>query len=568
MTFSFVDCLKKNIQYICVLALITIVAYAFSLNNKFVWDDEQFIYNNAYVQNFEVKQIFTENTIAGAGESSTYYRPLTTLSFAIDHAIWGLSPFGFHLTNTLLHLGAGLLLFFYLRLLRFSKTASLAITSIFLVHPLQTEAVVYANSRGDSMYAFWALVSLLSFALLLTQKYPKLTIYDFSIQFGKKALFTLTILGYSFAIFGKEIGIATLGLIALTYLFLSVQKSSITQIKTQLKNKMSIAVIVSSGLTALIYLFFRSRIISIPTTLNNFFVGTAYGESVYVRLHTFTQAIWIYFKLLLFPYPLHMERTLPVLEQPFSIWLFAIILLFIFLIAIAILEFRKNKTAYIAFGTLWFFSLLVPVSGIIPINGFIYEHWLYLPIVGFCIAVYGLVLTFMPKQFVNKSKNNLKYLFGILVTIYIFLTIRQNYIWGNPIRFYTHTLQFSQSARLHNNLAMSYAENNQYTQAIDQYNKAIILGDFYPQTHHNLANTYLAIGDIEKAKYEFMTAIQMNTEFFPSYIPLAKIFIAQKDYENAISLLTKLIDKSADNPQFKNELQRTVDQLQKEMKQQ
>lgn len=568
MQVSIFPTLKRNIKYLLALSGITIAAYFFSLNNAFLWDDEQFIYNNAYVKNFQIKKIFTENTIAGAGESSTYYRPLTTLSFATDHAIWGYNPLGFHLTNTLFHLLAGLLIFFYLRTLQFSKTASLVISSIFLIHPIQTEAVVYANSRGDSMYVFWAMVSLTSFALLLKKRIPTITIYDFSIKLKKEILIIFTVFGYLLAILGKEIGIATLGLIILTFLYVFIKNNNLIKIKELFKNKIAIITIFTSCIAALTYLFIRSRILAISTTQNNFFAGTTYGESLFVRLHTFTQAIWIYFKLLLFPYPLHMERTLPVLDQPFSIWLFATVLLFIFIIICSILELKKNNTVYIAFGSLWFFAMLIPVSGIIPINGFIYEHWLYMPIVGFCISIYGFIFTLIPKKYLDKFKYILKKFLAILFFIYIFLTIKQNYIWGDPIRFYTHTLNYSQSARLHNNLAMAYAENGQYTQAINQYNKAIMLGDFYPQTHHNLANTYLAINEIDKAKLEFMTALQMNANFFPSYIPLAKIFITQKDYDNAISLLAKLIDKSNDNPQFQNELQQVIKQLQNEMKQQ
>ena len=117
MHFSLINTLKNNSKYILLLVVLTIVSYASSLNNAFVWDDEQFIYNNNYVKQFVVSKLWTENTIAGAGQTSTYYRPLTTFSFAVDHAIWGLNPFGFHLTNTLLHMGAGILLSALLALL-------------------------------------------------------------------------------------------------------------------------------------------------------------------------------------------------------------------------------------------------------------------------------------------------------------------------------------------------------------------------------------------------------------------------------------------------------------------
>ncbi|GIK84267.1 MAG: membrane protein [Patescibacteria group bacterium] len=555
MTFSLVAAIKKNLNFIAILLVITVIGYIFSLSNSFVWDDEQFIYNNEYVKNFQIKKILTENTVAGAGETSTYYRPLTTLSFAFDHAIWGLNPFGFHLTNTLLHLGTGLFLFFYLRILRFSRITSLVISSIFLIHPLQTEAVVYANSRGDSMYSFWAMLSLLSYALLLIKKYPKIIIYDLELTYGKIALFCTTIFGYAFAILSKEIGIATLGLLAISLLFVNIQNKKVsfkTVLQKTLENKLATVTVLTTILIACLYLFFRTSIIAIPTTQNQFFAGTSYGESMYVRLHTFTQAIWTYFGLIIVPYPLHMERTLAILEQPVSTYLIATIVLCISLGFFSVLEYKKSKTIYIAFGTMWFFSMLVPVSGIIPVNGFIYEHWLYLPIIGFCIALYGLFNTVTPRKYIDPLKNVLQGILILILFLYSILTIRQNYIWGDPIRFYNYTLQFSQSARLHNNLAMAYAENGDYQNAIEQYTKAIALGDYYPQSHHNLGNTYLAIGEVELAKKEFSTAIRMNENFMPSYIPLIKIFLQEQSYENAITLVDKLIATSPQNIELQN----------------
>ena len=88
-------------KLVLILIGATFLAYFSSFSNPFIWDDEQFITSNAYVRNFDIGKIFTTNTVAGAGVQSNYYRPLTTLSFAVDTAIWGSNPFGFHLTNLL-----------------------------------------------------------------------------------------------------------------------------------------------------------------------------------------------------------------------------------------------------------------------------------------------------------------------------------------------------------------------------------------------------------------------------------------------------------------------------------
>lgn len=549
MTFSLTEKIKNNLQYIVLLVLLTLVAYGTSLNNQFIWDDEQFIYSNNYVKQFDIKKIFTENTIAGAGQISTYYRPLTSFSFAVDHAIWGLNPFGFHLTNTLLHLGAGILLFLYLTTLGFSKKISIIIAGIFIVHPIQTEAVVYANSRGDSMYVFWAMISLISFALLLKNKIPKITIYDFELKLSKQHLFGITLFAYLLSILGKEIGIATVGLLYLTYVFVHSHSIFSTQLR-HLVNKqhiLSTLVLPFSAITAISYLFLRTKFINIASTQENYFIGTSYGESLYVRLHTFTKALFTYFQLLIFPYPLHMERTLEIIENPVSIYLIGILLLFILLMVLTIKEYKKHKSVYIAFGSLWFLGMLIPVSGIIPINGLIYEHWLYMPIIGFLIAVYGVKNTVLTKRVNTKFTQILQNSIPILFFVYIALTIRQNYIWKNPIRFYSYTLQFNETARLRNNLAMAHAEASNYSLAIENYQRAIEVGDFYPNTHHNLANAYVAIGATDLAIESYKNAIKMNKNFMPAYIPLIQILLQQKDYENAAYLVKYILEINPNN---------------------
>jgi len=55
-----------------------------------------------------------------------------------------------------------------------------------------------------------------------------------------------------------------------------------------------------------------------------------------------------------------------------------------------VIFFRRRPE--IPFGLLWFFVGMVPVSNIfVPVSGLIYEHWLYLPLIGVFIAVYYLI---------------------------------------------------------------------------------------------------------------------------------------------------------------------------------
>lgn len=535
------------------LVIITFAVYFSSLFNHFVWDDEQFIYRNQYVATFNVAKIFSTNTIAGAGETSNYYRPITTLSFAWDHLFWGLNPIGYHITNTLLHIGAGIVLYIILKKLRFSK-AAFWLALLFLVHPIQTEAVTYANSRGDSMFTLLGFASLLSLLYVYEKKSYLFSIYNLEIKVPTWIFALTTPVLYIASILGKEIGIAILGLhgLLLLYLFISTKKNIFTLIK---EHTLSIIVVITNIIVAGGYLLLRATTLNFNNSFDFYNDASIYSQSLLVRLLTFCKIIFIYIKLLLFPYPLHMERDTALVTSPTSIWPLLFTLLVTVLVFLSWHEFKKKHSVYIGLGSLWFFVMLVPVSGIIAINGLLYEHWLYVPMVGFFIALYGVFKLFFSKVFKKGT-----YLLTILVLIYSILTIHQNYLWGTPVRFYSYLLKHTDSARIHNNLAMSLAEEGKNQEALLEYEKALEFGLPYPNIYHNMANTYVTLGQYDEAEKNYLEAIKLNPNFFHSYIKLIELYVQLKEYDKAIAITQQAQQQFPNDPGWKKtELQ--IEQL-------
>jgi len=505
--------------------VISFLVYLPSLGNQFVWDDEQFIYRNVFVRDFNVKKIFTTNTIAGAGEISNYYRPLTTLSFAFDYQVWGLNPIGFHLVNTLLHASNAVLLYFLLRYLGLGKKGSFWLGVLFAIHPIQTEAVVYANSRGDSLFTFFGFLSLLGFSKILGGKNIHVSIYNIKTQIGSLTLSLLTITTYLFSILSKEIGITFVGLqvlIALRLLVLGKLKSG---------KKWVICTMIGSVFVASVYMLLRSTVLNFNNTFNFYGEGSAYASILVLRLATFTKVLWIYAQLLLAPFPLYMERDTELVTSFVSIWTAMTV---IFLSTLAFLgwqELRRKKTVWIWFGLGWFFVTISPVSGLIPINGVLYEHWLYLPMVGFFITAIGVFKLFF-ERFLKNHYEITRNVFGIIVTIFILLTLRQNYLWGTPIRFYEHLLRYTESARTHNNLAMAYADDKQLEKSIEQYDAAIALADVYPQVHYNKGNTQLSLGKTDEAILSYKRSLELQPTFVLARYKLMEIYLGRQDKEN------------------------------------
>src|SRR5690606_27259419 len=125
-----------------------------------------------------------------------------------------------------------------------------------------------------------------------------------------------------------------------------------------------------------------------------------------------------------------------------NVWLFAFVLLCIALAIISLWQWKKFQQTNILFGWAWIAIMLIPMSGIIAINGLLYEHWLYLPLIGFCIITLEIIQLFLPKFFNNKFS---KYIVIGVVIVLSILTMRQNYYWSTPIKLYTYLLQYTDS---------------------------------------------------------------------------------------------------------------------------
>jgi len=107
---------NSGFLFIGLLIIVGFAIYAPNLNNVLFWDDNEWIVNNPFVHDFShLKEIFTQNVLAGYGLNSNYYRPFLLLSFATNFVSSGIEPLIYHLVNNLLHIGNAVLIFVLLR---------------------------------------------------------------------------------------------------------------------------------------------------------------------------------------------------------------------------------------------------------------------------------------------------------------------------------------------------------------------------------------------------------------------------------------------------------------------
>jgi Flp pilus assembly protein TadD len=145
---------------VAVIVLAGIVAYHNSLTGPFIFDD-----HHAIVENSHVRRLWPlTEALTSPAQASVDGRPVVALSLAVNYAVGGLNVTGYHLFNLAFHIGSALLLF---GIVRRTRTAgpwiALAVATIWLVHPLTTEAVNYIIQRTELLMAFFLLLTLYSF---------------------------------------------------------------------------------------------------------------------------------------------------------------------------------------------------------------------------------------------------------------------------------------------------------------------------------------------------------------------------------------------------------------------
>lgn len=505
------------------------------------WDDEDNILKNVYVQDWRYfSKYFSENLLAGAGLLSNLWRPLVLFSHSLEWHLWQNWALGYHFTNICLHLANTFLVFLLLK--RWLKKPFLAwgVAIFFLIHPIQTESVTYVSGRGDVLSAFFVLLGLFFY-----------TETKSSLSFLKRRLFYLLTLGsYFLALLTKEIAI-----VFPLYLFLGEifvwQKRS--KDKTQDYLNLSFRLLPFFLMSA-VYLFLRATVLNFQNTFNLYNEATFYTEHLWVRIFTFLKVLTLYFGLLFWPANLHMERTV---EIPTSFFLIPVMLglvALIGLISFALFSWRRQPKYSLAI--FWFLAGFIPTSGIlVPINSLFYEHWLYLPLIGFCLF-WGLVVSSLVRKF-SRLKLPIGVLVSVLVVFCLVQTVRRNADWRNPITFYENVLQYNQkSLRIWNNLGMAYAQAGETEKALRAYEKATQLDTKQESaaTYHDLANLYQTLGQTQEAIKNYEKALSIDEKFIFSYLNLANLYLEQKKPSEAISVLKKATLIFPDNEQVKNAL--------------
>src|SRR6266404_1247591 len=435
-----------------VLIAIAVLVHAPALQGQRIWDDQYLAHDNPFIKSpILIPESFRHYLFLDS--LSAHYRPVQNISYIFDYFFWNTDEFGFHLTNVLLHASSAILLYFLLRKLltsflykrspraardsaqlrtRWLSLSAFLIALVWVVHPVHSAAVDYISGRADSLAFFFAAAGWLLF----------LKAQDISGKAGRFMVYGLAAISGLLALLSREIGCIWIVLFILH--LLCVERSILFRRRI--------------GAVACCVLLLGTYVVMRNLPGERSTVPGQPGWTAPVRTVLMARALGDYARLMVFPANLHMERTIvdPVSWRTNADWRRTIdaeylSILGLFLLALFVYgSVKKGRGQSLRiFGACWFFAAYVPISNMFQLNATVAEHWLYLPLVGFLIFLFGCA-TELPVRY-RFATTTLTLLAVGALSLRSFVRSSD---WANEETFYRRTLAAGgETARVSVNLA-------------------------------------------------------------------------------------------------------------------
>ena len=508
--------------------------YANTLFHDYALDDAIVVYDNMFVQDglSGIPGILSKDTFFGffkeEGKANLVaggrYRPLTLVMFALEHQLFGKSPFVGHLVNGLLYgLTTMVLYLLLLQLFRPSQGQArayfiaFAASLLFAAHPIHTEVV--ANIKGrDEIVALLGSLAALYFSLrAYFEKKPLLNIWAGVVFF--------------LGLMSKENAITFLAVAPLAYYFFT--KASPGKIVRQ-----SLPLVAGAA----VFLVIRYAVMGwgigepVREMMNNPFiklVGNQYVDFTGAeRLATVLYTLGKYVQLLFFPLVLthdYYPRQISVMN--FSDWgVLLSLLVYLALLAYALLRLPKKDP--ISFAILYFLATLSIVSNLLfPIGTHMAERLIFMPSVGFCLALAILGFRWAARQ-AGEGKPLAYRHFSMVLAVLAVVTVAfsgrtllRNMAWKDNYTLFTTDIAHSpNSAKLQNAvggelITQSAKEENaaqrpaMLKEAIGHLEKALAIHPNYKNAYLLMGNAYNYLQEYEKSIDAYNKALAIDPNY-------------------------------------------------------
>ncbi len=494
------------------ICIVTLVVFIPALQCDFTnWDDNFLITKNPLIKDF---------SITGIGKifssfSLNHYHPFVLLTYAIEYKLFGLSPFHFHLSNVILHALNVLLVYFLAKLIIGNKISAIIVALLFAIHPLRVESVVWIAERKDVLSTFFIFLSLISYI------YYRTTNNNFQVVFA--FVFFIS------ALLSKAMAITT----PLLFILYDYYKEGKLE-----KNKVY----------QLIPFFSFSFLFGVIAVIAQYSTGFSANDPTFNFLKSFflpTHSLVFYLVKFLYPFNLSPVYPYPEIVGANYSMLFWLSPLIVALIVYLVYRFGRQNRLLI-FGFLFYLISMLPVIQFIPVGRMIAaDRFSYLPLFGIMLIISQiiplLINTFNKKYFLKILLFVNLVGIGLLLSI---LTSKQISAWETSITLWNKVIQDNPLyAEGYNNLGLSYAEKEEFNEALKNFNYAISIDSTNAEFFYNRGLLLLQTKQYTNAIKDFSFVITLQPFNLFAYFLKGNAHFENRDFNNAIHAYSIILEK-------------------------
>ncbi len=539
------------------LVLVTVALYWPATSHDFAdYDDNFYVTENSHVQGgltwAGAKWAFL-NPVAGN------WHPLTVLSHMLDCQLFGLNPWGHHLTSVLLHAVNTVLVFLLLlRLtgLRPEKGAgaadrqggafwrSVMVAVLFGWHPVHVESVAWVAERKDVLSTCFGLLTLIAYARYVEKS---------KVQSPKsKVWYGLALLLFALGLMSKAM-LVTWPFVLLLLDWWPLQRVSSFKFSVSSSGTVSPSTlnplarrsgVETAQLSTLVFeklpFFVLAAVMSVVTFAVQQHSGAMQAvESLPVEARAENALIsycrylgklfWPVDLAVFYPYSRHWPMG--------EVLLAGVMLLSITVLCIVV----RRRYPFMLMGWLWYVGTLVPVIGLVQVGDqALADRYTYIPSIGV------LVLVIWGAYELTRRWRNRVMIWSVAgcgaIILCVGLTRQQLGYWTNDETLFRHAVEVTKNNYLaHNNLGDILSKNGRTDEAISQFQEAIRQKADYADAHYNLGRVFSRKGQLDQAVSQYRAAIRLNPDFAKAHNNLGNALFKEGRLDEAIEQLQAAI---------------------------
>jgi Tfp pilus assembly protein PilF len=523
--------------WLAAVASVALAVYANTLGGGFVYDDVNAIRNNPFVRTGDVVGILTEPSWWGIARGPLW-RPLTTLTFALDHALHGLEPLGYHVVNVALHAAVSALVLVVFAAVTAAPRVALASALLFATHPIHTEAVANLVGRAELLAAagfFLAWRAWLAADAAVAR------------GAGPGPWMAATVVAYFLAMCGKENAVALPAVLAFADLLGRPDGESVTALLR--RRAARFAVLVAA---ALAFVACRAAVLGGVAPATDLLDNPLATLAQPWRLMTALAVAGLYALRLVFPLWLSADYSYDQIPAVTSgadpRWLAGGLVL---LGAAALGWWARRRVPPLALGLGFSALTFAVVANVFFLIGTIMgERLAYLPSAGYCLAL-GAAVAYAggadarrrgwPAAFVAPL--------AAVIALYAARTVDRNAVWHDPVRFFgAMVVDAPRSARSHRELGTALADVGRFAEARHEFEQSLAIKPDDANTLYNFGNALGHQGRYDEAAAVYRRALERKPSFVEALSNLGNVESLRGDQAAALVAMRQALAITPDSP--------------------